>query len=70
MEAGLEREVQCEVPFVLLGDQAGLLAQAPLGSELRLVGFLAARSLRSRQTVLHVTEFEFLAVVPVQAGDS
>lgn len=53
------RRVECEVACVALGTSAGLLAAAKLGDRLRVQGFLAARSLKSRATVLHVKEIEF-----------
>jgi primosomal replication protein N len=60
MEAGLAREVSLEVQAVAVGDKAPLLAAARLGSEVRLRGFLAAKSLRSRAPVLHIETIEFL----------
>ena len=58
-EAGVTRQVQCEMDFVCLGESAALLSRAPLGSTLMLKGFMAARSAKSRKPRLHVTEFEF-----------
>jgi primosomal replication protein N len=40
--------------------QARLLAGRPLGSGLKLQGFLAARSRRSKKLVLHVTDMQFV----------
>jgi hypothetical protein len=40
--------------------QARLIAAAKLGSEMRLQGFLSARTQRSRKLVLHVTNMEFI----------
>jgi primosomal replication protein N len=59
-EAGAQRLVTCEMQAVVLGREGELVAAAPLGSGLELTGFLAAKSLRNRQTVLHVTHIEFL----------
>lgn len=59
MEAGLLRQVECELAGIALGDTARLLAAASLGDGLMVSGFLAARSLKSRAPVLHVTEIEF-----------
>ncbi len=53
------RRVECEVACVALGSPAGLLAAARLGDRLRVQGFLAAKSLKNRSAVLHVTEIEF-----------
>jgi len=59
-EAGSEREVSCELRAVALGDSARLMAAASLGTQLKVAGFLAARSLKSRTPVLHITTVEFL----------
>ena len=60
MEAGLSRDVSVEVQAVAVGDLAGVLAGVKPGVVLRLSGFLAARSLRSRSPVLHLNTIEFL----------
>lgn len=60
IEAGLPREVECEIEAVGLGQVANLVGRAPIGTQLRLTGFLARKSLRSAKTVMHVTEIEFL----------
>jgi primosomal replication protein N len=60
IEAGLPRTVTCEMQVVALGPSALLLAGARPGDKVRLSGFIAARSLKSRTPVLHVNEIEFL----------
>ena len=59
-EAGKPRTVQAEVSGIAFETQARLLAGAKLNTELRLQGFLAAKSKRSKKLVLHVTEIEFV----------
>lgn len=59
-ENGMPREVRFETDFVMLGDDARLLAQAPLGTSLIAQGFMAARSAKSRQGVMHITRIEFV----------
>lgn len=59
-EADTRRMVECEMPALALGQTALLLAGAKPGDQLRLTGFLAAKSLKSRAPVLHVNEIEFL----------
>lgn len=59
IENGAPREVRLETDFVLLGDQAHLLAAAPLGTALIAQGFMAARSAKSRQAVMHINSIEF-----------
>jgi len=45
---------------IALGSPALLLKDANPGDGLNLTGFLAARSVKSRSPVLHVTKIEFL----------
>ncbi len=60
IEAGAERQVDCEIPCIALGPAAQLLAAARVGDDVLLEGFLAARSLKRRTPVLHVTTVEFM----------
>ena len=48
-----------EVAAIAFETQAKLLAGRTLGSEVRLQGFLAAKSKRSKKLLLHVTNIEF-----------
>ncbi|KYC29538.1 prepilin peptidase [Sterolibacterium denitrificans] len=59
-EADVERAVGCEISAVALGPNAQLMAGAKPGEAVRLTGFLAAKSLKSRSLILHVNEIEFL----------
>lgn len=59
-EAEVEREVSCELRAVVMGNQARLIAAASPGAQLKVVGFIAARSFKSRSPVLHVNTVEFL----------
>jgi primosomal replication protein N len=52
--------VSAELGAVAFEAQARLLADRPLGTPLRLQGFLAAKSKRSKRLVLHVTNIEFV----------
>lgn len=60
IEADLPRQVECELQAVALGRPGQLIAAATLGCALKLTGFLAAKGLRSKTAVLHVTTIEFL----------
>lgn len=60
IEAGQSRDVECEIDAVALGQPAHLVGQAGLGTQLRLTGFLARKSLRSAKLVMHVTQIEFV----------
>jgi primosomal replication protein N len=59
-EAGTKRKVQAEIGAIAFEAQAKLVAGRPLGSELRLQGFLSAKSKRSKKLMLHVTNIEFV----------
>ncbi|MBK8336444.1 MAG: primosomal replication protein N [Sterolibacteriaceae bacterium] len=59
-EAGLARDVECEIEALALGQQAHLVGQAGMGTELVFTGFLARKSLRSAKLVMHVTQIEFV----------
>ena len=59
-EASARRTVQAEVSAIAFEAQAKLLAGRPLQSSLRVQGFLAARSKRSKKLLLHVTNIEFI----------
>ena len=52
--------MQAEIAGIAFETQARLLAGAKLNTELRLQGFLAAKSKRSKKLVLHVTDIEFV----------
>jgi len=58
-EAGGRRTVKAEIPAVAFQAQAQLLAKTPMHTDVRLEGFLSARSKRSKKLVLHVTNIEF-----------
>lgn len=60
IEAGLPRQVDVEVAAVALGQTALLLSGAKPGERASFTGFLAAKSVKAKQPVLHVTEIEFL----------
>ncbi|MGH8734386.1 MAG: primosomal replication protein N [Burkholderiales bacterium] len=59
-EAGGRRAVQAEVSAIAFETQAKLLGGRPLGSSMRVQGFLGAKSKRSKRLVLHVTNIEFV----------
>jgi primosomal replication protein N len=59
-EAGNPRKVEAEIGGIAFDAQARLLAGARLNTGLKLQGFLAAKSKRSRKLLLHVTNIEFV----------
>ena len=58
VEAGTERQVQCEVPALALGEAAQLAARLQTGQHIKVQGFLAQRSLRNTQLVLHIEKIK------------
>jgi primosomal replication protein N len=60
LEAGLARDVSVELQAVAVGDLAAVLTTLSPGTALRVSGFLAAKSLRSRSPVVHLNKIEFL----------
>lgn len=60
LELGVPLAVRCEVSAVALGQTARVLDGAPLGTQLMVRGFLAARARSTQTNVLHVTTVEFV----------
>lgn len=54
MEAGMPRLVQCDVPALALGAVAEQVSRLSSGQVVKIEGFLAQRSMKSTQLVLHV----------------
>lgn len=55
-EAGLKREVECEVNGVAMAEVAIALSHLKPGQALRVKGFLNRKSRMSAQMILHATE--------------
>lgn len=53
-EAGMARQVQCEIPALALGAAAQQASVLQLGQRVKAEGFLAQRSLRIAQLVMHI----------------
>jgi primosomal replication protein N len=53
-QAGMPRQVQCEVTALALGEVARKVAGFQVGQKVKAGGFIAQRSLRSTQLVLHI----------------
>ena len=58
VEAGLKRKAECEVNAVAMGDLAK--SNITLGASINVAGFLAKRSAKSTQLVLHIMKLEIL----------
>ncbi len=59
MEAGAARMVRCEVPAMAVGQLAEQVSRQAPGRECVVSGFVAARSLKNAQLVLHVNEIRY-----------
>jgi primosomal replication protein N len=59
-EAGLKRKVECEVRAIAMGDLAK--SNIKVGANINVSGFLAKRSAKSTQLVLHIKQIESLGV--------
>lgn len=58
IEADLKRKVECKVNAVIIGDLAKTDIQ--LGTQLKALGFLANKSVKSSQLVFHITHLEVM----------
>ncbi|HIU84878.1 MAG TPA: primosomal replication protein N [Candidatus Aphodousia gallistercoris] len=56
-EAGVDRKLEFDFPAKACGDIALALDKEPLGSVFKLSGFIAPRSQRSRQLIVHITQY-------------
>lgn len=56
VEAGMKRKVECEINAVVLGDLA--LKGLKQGVQVMAQGFLAKRSLKSTQLVMHINDIK------------
>ena len=59
VEAGMKRKVGCEVNAVILGDLTK--QKIEVGSQIVATGFLAKRSLKSTQLVMHINHIELIS---------
>jgi len=59
-EAGQLRQVEASLPAKAMGELARLVAGSRLGADVRVTGFLAQKSAKIRQPVLHVIAIEFV----------
>ncbi len=57
-EAGVVRQLSIEVDTLTLGALAQRVQALELGTRIKLTGFLAPRSRRSRKLRIHITDFE------------
>ena len=60
MEAGVMRQVECEIAALAAGDMATRIEQLGLGEMQRFAGFLARKSRHSKSLVFHIIDFSSL----------
>ena len=53
-EAGGSRQVECEIPAIALGEAARQASSLRVGQRIKAEGFLAQRSMRIAQLVMHI----------------
>lgn len=58
MEAGIKRSVTCDIPAIAMGDAAMRAVRFKTGQRVRAEGFLAQRSLKIAQLVMHIDNIE------------
>ena len=58
IEADMPRKVECDVNAMMLGSLAEKSQSIKIGDQLKFSGFLAKRSLKSTQLVLHIKALE------------
>lgn len=59
IEAGMRRQVLCEIVVLALGELALISEKITESSQVIAYGFLAKRSLKSTQLVLHLNKIEY-----------
>lgn len=53
-EAGAARQVECEIPALAFGEAARKASTLHIGQRVKAEGFLAQRSMRSAQLLMHI----------------
>ncbi len=59
VEAGMQRRVECEINAMLMGELAEKSQLIKVGTHLNVTGFIAKRSLKSAQLVLHINTLNY-----------
>ncbi len=60
IEAAMQRKVECEVNAIAMGDLAIRSQSIKDGAKIKVSGFLAKRSLKSTQLVMHINTLEVI----------
>lgn len=56
IEANVQRQVQCEVQALAFAEVADKVRQFAVGQQVKVRGFLAQQSIRSRQLIVHIND--------------
>jgi primosomal replication protein N len=59
-EAGMKRQIECEVPVIAMAQLAEQAKTLKPGNMVRVAGFLNRKSRNSRQLILHINELEII----------
>lgn len=59
VEAGLKRQVECEMNGVAIGDEAVEMSRLQAGQAISVSGFLNRKNRMSTQLILHVTKHNY-----------
>lgn len=62
VEAGMERDVECEMQLVVLGELAQQTAHCKVEDGIKVQGFLARKSRKSTHLVLHANRIELIEI--------
>lgn len=60
VEAGIQRQVICEIFAIAFADTANTISSITIGSSVKLTGFLTKKSRISNQLALHVTHIDII----------
>jgi primosomal replication protein N len=60
IEAGMRRKVECEITAIAMGELALRNQAIEPGTSVKVAGFLARRSLKSTQLVLHINQLDII----------
>lgn len=56
IEAGVARQIRCEIPAIALGPLALTIAEFQVESKLKLTGFLNRKGHKNHQLILHAQQ--------------
>jgi primosomal replication protein N len=59
-EANRQRRVEFELEALAFGKPAQELAGLPVGTQIRLIGFLERKGIRDPWPIVHITEYELI----------